>query len=76
MLFQSITLTAILATAIALPLPDMMGRQLSPDLSGAVSGAISGISGAVVGGVFGTLGAVNGAIASIGAVSPVSTLPI
>ena len=75
MLFQSITLTAILATAIALPLPDMMGRQLSPDLSGAVSGAISGILGAVTGGIAGTLGATGGAIASIGAVPPVSTLP-
>lgn len=75
MLFQSITLTAILATAIALPLPHMMGRQLSPDLSGAVSGAISGVTGALTGGLFGTLGASDGAIASIAAVPPVSTLP-
>lgn len=76
MQFQTFALTAILATAIALPLPDMMGhfsfkRQVSPDISGAVSGAVSGVAGALTGGVFGTVGAVDGAIASIGAVSPI-----
>ena len=76
MQFQTFTLIAILATAIALPLPDMMGhfsfkRQVPADLSGAVSGAVSGVTGAVVGGVFGTLGAIDGSIASVGAVAPI-----
>lgn len=78
MQFQTFTLTAILATAIALPLPDMMGhfsfkRQIPPDISGAVSGAVAGVTGALVGGVFGTVGAADGAIASIGAVTPIPT---
>lgn len=72
MQFQKIAFTAILVTAIALPLPAMIGhfsfkRQVSAGLPGAISGAVSGITGAVTGGVFGTLGAVDGALASIGA---------
>lgn len=75
MQFQTFTLTAILATAIAMPLPDMIGhfsfkRQL-PGLSGAGSGAVAGTLGAVLGGVVGTVGAVEGGIASIGANIPV-----
>lgn len=76
MQFQKIALTAILATAMALPLPAMIShfsfkRQAPPALTGAITGAVSGVTGAVVGGVAGTLGAIDGAIASIGAVIPI-----
>lgn len=71
MQFQKIALTAILATAMALPLPAMIShfsfkRQVSAGLPGAITGAVAGISGAAAGGVAGVLGAVNGAVASIG----------
>lgn len=78
MQLQTIALTAILATAIALPLPDLMGhfsfkRQIPPALAGALSGAGSGITGASNGGVAGVLGALTGAIASVGANLPIGT---
>lgn len=81
MQFQTITLTAILATAIALPLPDMMGhfslkRQIPAPLSGAVSGGTAGTLGAILGGIAGTAGAATGAVASLLAVPPASDLPI
>lgn len=76
MQFQTIALTAILATAIALPLPDMIGhfnfkRQVPPDVSGAVAGAVSGITGAGTGGIAGIIGAVVGALDSAGAILPI-----
>lgn len=78
MQLQIIALTAILATAIALPLPDFTGhfsfkRQLPAPLTGATSGALSGITGASNGGLAGILGAVTGALASIGANVPVGS---
>lgn len=78
MQLQTIALTAILATAIALPLPALMGhfsfkRQLPPDLTGVTSGALSGVTGASNGGVAGVLGAITGSIASLGAGLPIGT---
>lgn len=77
MQLQTIALTAILATAIALPLPDLTGhfsfkRQVIPDpLKGAVVGAIAGNTGAANGGVNGLFGTIAGALASIGANLPI-----
>lgn len=80
MQLQIIALTAILATAIALPLPDLMGhfsfkRQVPADITGAVAGSISGITGAVIGGVAGAIGAATGAGASVASVTPLGSLP-
>lgn len=76
MQLQTIALTAILATAIALPLPDLTGhfsfkRQLPDPLEGAIVGAIAGNTGSATGGVAGVLGTLTGALASIGANLPV-----
>lgn len=83
MQLQIIALTAILATAIALPLPDLMGhfsfkRQLPipADITGAVAGSISGITGALTGGVAGAIGAATGAGASVISVTPLGSLPL
>lgn len=71
MQFQTIALTAVLATAIALPLPDLMGhfsskRQIIPaDISGAGAGALSGVTGASSGGLAGIVGALTGALSSV-----------
>lgn len=78
MQLQTIALTAILATAIALPLPDLTGhfsfkRQLPDPLEGALVGAVAGNSGAATGGLNGILGTLTGAIASIGANLPIGT---
>lgn len=67
MQFQTIALTAVLATAIALPLPELMGhvsskRQIVPaDITGAVTGVIAGLGGASAG----ILGAATGVIGSL-----------
>lgn len=70
MQLQIIALTVILATAIALPLPDLMGhfsfkRQIPADITGAIAGSLSGITGATTGGEAGIVGAVGGALASL-----------
>lgn len=75
MQFQTIALTAVLATAIALPLPDLMGhfsfkRQVPADVSGATSGAVSGLSGPVIG----LVGALTGVVSSFGALNSVQGL--
>lgn len=74
MQLQTIALTAILATAIALPLPDLTGhfsfkRQLPPGLEGALVGAVAGNSGAATG----VLGTLAGALASVGANLPIGS---
>lgn len=76
MQLQTIALTAILATAIALPLPDLTGhfsfkRQLPPGLEGALVGAVAGNSGAATGGLNGILGTLTGAVDSITANLPI-----
>lgn len=76
MQFQTIALTAVLATAIALPLPDLMGhfsfkRQTLPaDITGATAGAISGLLGPVAG----LVGAGTGVVSSFGALNAVQGL--
>lgn len=76
MQFQTIALTAVLATAIALPLPDLMGhfsfkRQTLPaDITGAGAGAISGL----LGPLGGFLGAATGVVSSVGGLNSVQGL--
>lgn len=69
MQFQTIALTAVLATAIALPLPDLMGhfsikRQIPANISGAAAGAISGL----LGPLGGFVGAGTGVVSSVAGV--------
>jgi len=76
MQFQTIALTAVLATAIALPLPDLMGhfsfkRQVVPaDITGAAAGASSGL----LGPVGGLIGAATGVVGSVGGLNAVGGL--
>lgn len=81
MQLQIIALTAILATAIALPLPDLMGhfsikRQIPADITGALAGPVSGVTGLLTGGAAGALGPLSGVTGSLLPAIPLGGLPI